>query len=146
MFLLFQAQPLLRDRNKFKQMADPLLEDNYPIKGLYQALAVAAMCLQEEADTRPLISDVVTALEFLARKKEDGEEQNTKENFASQGENGNEDNKSNVVNDEEEDEDEDENDDDKEDEDEDGDDNEDENDDSDNENENDNEDDKGNTR
>ncbi|XP_004500141.1 probable serine/threonine-protein kinase PBL23 [Cicer arietinum] len=144
--LVTWAQPLLRDRNKFKQMADPLLEDNYPIKGLYQALAVAAMCLQEEADTRPLISDVVTALEFLARKKEDGEEQNTKENFASQGENGNEDNKSNVVNDEEEDEDEDENDDDKEDEDEDGDDNEDENDDSDNENENDNEDDKGNTR
>lgn len=47
-------------------MADPLLEDNYPVKGLYQALAVAAMCLQEEADTRPLISDVVTALEFLS--------------------------------------------------------------------------------
>ena len=50
-------------------MADPLLEENYPVKGLYQALAVAAMCLQEEADTRPLIGDVVTALEFLARPK-----------------------------------------------------------------------------
>lgn len=47
-------------------MADPLLEGKYPIKGLYQALAVAAMCLQEEAATRPLISDVVTALEFLS--------------------------------------------------------------------------------
>lgn len=47
-------------------MADPLLEDKYPIKGLYQALAVAAMCLQEEATTRPLISDVVIALEYLA--------------------------------------------------------------------------------
>ena len=46
-------------------MADPLLEDKYPMKGLYQALAVAAMCLQEEAATRPLISDVVTALEYL---------------------------------------------------------------------------------
>ena len=50
-------------------MADPLLEENYPVKGLYQALAVAAMCLQEEADTRPLIGDVVTALEFLARPR-----------------------------------------------------------------------------
>ena len=50
-------------------MADPGLEGKYPVKGLYQALAVAAMCLQEEADTRPLISDVVTALEFLAIKK-----------------------------------------------------------------------------
>lgn len=35
-------------------------------KSLYQALAIAAMCLQEEADTRPLMTDVVTALEFLA--------------------------------------------------------------------------------
>lgn len=52
-------------------MADPLLEGNYPIKGLYQALAVAAMCLQEEAGTRPLMSDVVTALEYLANKREE---------------------------------------------------------------------------
>lgn len=52
-------------------MADPLLEGNYLVKALYQALAVAAMCLQEEADTRPLISDVVTALEFLAVNKTD---------------------------------------------------------------------------
>lgn len=53
-------------------MADPLLEGKYPVKGLYQALAVAAMCLQEEASTRPLISDVVTALEFLCVKNEEG--------------------------------------------------------------------------
>lgn len=64
--LVSWAQPLFKDRRKFTLMADPLLEDNYPVKGLYQALAVAAMCLQEEADTRPLISDVVTALEFLS--------------------------------------------------------------------------------
>lgn len=50
-------------------MADPLLEGNYPLKALYQALAVAAMCLQEEATTRPLISDVVTALEYLSGDK-----------------------------------------------------------------------------
>jgi hypothetical protein len=59
-------------------MADPFLEDQYPVKGLYQALAVAAMCLQEEADTRPLISDVVTALEFLSvsnKNKEYGDQQ-----------------------------------------------------------------------
>lgn len=45
-------------------MADPLLEGNYPLKGLYQALAVAAMCLQE-ASSCPLISNVVIALEYL---------------------------------------------------------------------------------
>nr|CAD1841048.1 unnamed protein product [Ananas comosus var. bracteatus] len=60
------AEPLFKDKKKFVQMADPLLQGNYPMKGLYQALAIAAMCLQEEANSRPLISDVVTALEYLA--------------------------------------------------------------------------------
>ncbi|GAB2215593.1 hypothetical protein Droror1_Dr00019982, partial [Drosera rotundifolia] len=67
--LVLWAQPLFKDKTKFTLMADPLLEGNYPIKGLYQALAVAAMCLQEEASTRPLISDVVTALEYLSSNK-----------------------------------------------------------------------------
>ncbi|CAL5202158.1 unnamed protein product [Lathyrus oleraceus] len=129
--LVIWAQPLLKDKNKFTKMADPLLGDNYPIKGLYQALAVAAMCLQEEADTRPLISDVVTALEFLANKKEDDGEKLTKEEiFASQGGN----HESNVNNDnEDEDEDGDDNDDD-EDEDEDDDDDDEEDGDNDNDN------------
>ncbi|KAJ8509667.1 hypothetical protein OPV22_000101 [Ensete ventricosum] len=60
------AEPLFKDKKRFVEMADPLLEGNYPLKGLYQALAVAAMCLQEEASNRPLISDVVTALEYLS--------------------------------------------------------------------------------
>jgi len=66
---------LFKDRRKFTLMADPLLEGKYPIKGLYQALAVAAMCLQEEAATRPMMSDVVTALEYLAvtKTEEDGQ-------------------------------------------------------------------------
>ena len=47
-------------------MADPLLRGRYPVRGLYQALAVAAMCLQENAAQRPMIHDVVTALSYLA--------------------------------------------------------------------------------
>lgn len=69
--LVTWAEPLLRDRRRFTTMADPMLEGNYPVKGLYQALAIAAMCLQVEADTRPLIADVVTALEYLAKPKID---------------------------------------------------------------------------
>ncbi|BAT88890.1 hypothetical protein VIGAN_05253200, partial [Vigna angularis var. angularis] len=77
--LVLWAQPLLKDRKKFTQMADPLLKCEYPVKSLYQALAVAAMCLQEEDETRPLISDVVTAVEFLGRKRvEEDEPQPTK--------------------------------------------------------------------
>lgn len=48
-------------------MADPNLLGQYPVRGLYQALAVAAMCLQEDPALRPLIVDVVTAL-ILLRK------------------------------------------------------------------------------
>lgn len=66
-----QARPLFKDRRKFPKMADPLLQGRYPMRGLYQALAVAAMCLQEQASTRPLIGDVVTALTYLASQTYD---------------------------------------------------------------------------
>lgn len=47
-------------------MADPALQGNFPTKGINQAVAVAAMCLQEEAEVRPLMTDVVIALSFLS--------------------------------------------------------------------------------
>ncbi|KAK8623859.1 hypothetical protein V6N13_065221 [Hibiscus sabdariffa] len=67
--LVAWARPLFKDRRKFPKMADPLLQGRYPMRGLYQALAVAAMCLQEQAATRPLIGDVVTALTYLASQR-----------------------------------------------------------------------------
>lgn len=57
---------MFNDRKKFPKLADPLLQSRYPMRGLYQALAVASMCIQEQAATRPLIADVVTALSYLA--------------------------------------------------------------------------------
>lgn len=44
--------------------------NEYPTKGLNQAVAVAAMCLNEEASARPFMSDVVSALSFLALEPE----------------------------------------------------------------------------
>lgn len=69
--LVHWAEPLFKDKKRFVEMADPLLGGDFPTKGLYQALAVAAMCLQEEASMRPLMSDVVTALEYLCTSKEE---------------------------------------------------------------------------
>lgn len=63
--LVLWAGPRFKDKRRFAEMADPLLQGAYPTKGLYQALAIAAMCLQEDATMRPVISDVVTALEYL---------------------------------------------------------------------------------
>lgn len=52
-------------------MADPMLQGEYPVRGLYQALAVAAMCVQEQPTMRPVVADVVTALSYLASQKYD---------------------------------------------------------------------------
>ncbi|KAL8166786.1 hypothetical protein V2J09_008285 [Rumex salicifolius] len=73
--LVAWAKPLFKDRRKFSQMADPMLQGQYPPRGLYQALAVAAMCVQEQPSMRPLIADVVTALTYLASQKFDPETQ-----------------------------------------------------------------------
>ncbi|KAK6942872.1 Serine-threonine/tyrosine-protein kinase, catalytic domain [Dillenia turbinata] len=64
--LVAWARPLFKDTRKFAQAADPSLQGRYPTRGLYQALSIAAMCVQEEPNMRPLIADVVTALNFLA--------------------------------------------------------------------------------
>ncbi|KAJ4721473.1 Kinase family protein [Melia azedarach] len=64
--LIAWAQPLFRDPKRYPDMADPLLKRRVPERGLNQAVAIAAMCLQEEAGARPLMSDVVTALSFLS--------------------------------------------------------------------------------
>ncbi|KAK8617346.1 hypothetical protein V6N13_080263 [Hibiscus sabdariffa] len=69
--LVTWARPLFNDRRKFSKLADPRLRGRYPMRGLYQALAVASMCIQEEAATRPLIGDVVTALSYLANQAYD---------------------------------------------------------------------------
>lgn len=69
--LVAWARPLFNDRRKFSKLADPRLQGRFPMRGLYQALAVASMCTQEQAAARPLIGDVVTALSYLANNSYD---------------------------------------------------------------------------
>ncbi|XP_061342599.1 probable serine/threonine-protein kinase PBL25 [Gastrolobium bilobum] len=64
--LVSWAQPLFRDPKRYPDMADPRLNKQFPEKDLNQAVAIAAMCLQDEPEARPFISDVVTALSFLS--------------------------------------------------------------------------------
>ncbi|XP_050208345.1 probable serine/threonine-protein kinase PBL25 [Mercurialis annua] len=63
--LVTWAQPVFKDPKRFPELADPLMNGNFPVRGLNQAVAVAAMCLHEEASVRPWMSDVVSALSFL---------------------------------------------------------------------------------
>ncbi|CAN1135422.1 Probable serine/threonine-protein kinase PBL7 [Linum perenne] len=67
--LVAWARPLFSDRRNFTRMADPALGGEYPPRALYQALAVAAMCVQEQPNMRPAMADVVTALSHLASQK-----------------------------------------------------------------------------
>ncbi|KAF8388394.1 hypothetical protein HHK36_027061 [Tetracentron sinense] len=67
-----QAKLMFKDPNKFPEMADPLLQGNFPMRHLNQALAVAALCLQEEATARPLMSDVATTLSFVSVVSDEG--------------------------------------------------------------------------
>ncbi|RAL40289.1 unnamed protein product [Cuscuta campestris] len=67
--LVAWARPLFKDRKNFSRMADPMLKGKFPLRGMYQALAVAAMCVHEQPNMRPLMADVVTALNYLASQK-----------------------------------------------------------------------------
>ncbi|KAL9252083.1 putative serine/threonine-protein kinase PBL26, partial [Drosera capensis] len=69
--LVAWAQPVFREPKRYPELADPLLGNNFPVKGLNQAVAIAAMCLQEEETARPFMSDVVTAFTFLSTSSAD---------------------------------------------------------------------------
>lgn len=62
---------MFNDRRKLPRLADPKLQGRFPVRGLYQALAIASMCIQEQAANRPPIADVVTALSYLANQAYD---------------------------------------------------------------------------
>ncbi|KAL1816847.1 hypothetical protein ACET3Z_019421 [Daucus carota] len=68
--LVSWAEPIFKEPHRFTELADPLLEGKFPIKALNQAVAVASMCLQDDATIRPSMSDVVTALTFLGEGSE----------------------------------------------------------------------------
>ncbi|XP_074315808.1 putative serine/threonine-protein kinase PBL26 [Silene latifolia] len=71
--LVAWATPVFRDPSRHSELADPHLDGNFPLKGLNQAVAIASMCLQEEAAVRPVMCDVVSALSYLTVvPKDDG--------------------------------------------------------------------------
>ncbi|KAJ7978009.1 Protein kinase [Quillaja saponaria] len=60
--LVSWALPMLTNREKVVEMVDPVLQGQYSKKELIQIAAIAAMCVQAEADYRPLMTDVVQSL------------------------------------------------------------------------------------
>ncbi|KAL7098076.1 hypothetical protein ACP275_10G183100 [Erythranthe tilingii] len=62
--LVTWATPRLSE-DKVKQCVDPKLNDDYPPKAIAKMAAVAALCVQYEADFRPNMTIVVKALQPL---------------------------------------------------------------------------------
>ncbi|KAB1209500.1 hypothetical protein CJ030_MR6G005215 [Morella rubra] len=61
------ALPRLTDRDRVVEIMDPALEGQYSMKEVIQVAAIAAMCVQPEADYRPLMADVVQSLVPLVK-------------------------------------------------------------------------------
>ncbi|KAF3789970.1 PTI1-like tyrosine-protein kinase 3 [Nymphaea thermarum] len=66
--LVTWATPRLSE-DKVKQCLDPKLKADYPPKGVAKLAAVAALCVQYEAEFRPNMSIVVKALQPLLTQK-----------------------------------------------------------------------------
>ncbi|XP_026396488.1 receptor-like cytoplasmic kinase 185 [Papaver somniferum] len=64
--VIVRAKRKLVGGHEFTALADPLLKGRYPEQGLYQALSLAAECLQSKDASRPRIGDVVNVLSNLA--------------------------------------------------------------------------------
>ncbi|KAK8519346.1 hypothetical protein V6N13_133270 [Hibiscus sabdariffa] len=65
--LVLWVLPQLTDREKVVGIMDPALEGQYSMKEVIQVAAIAAMCVQPEADYRPLMADVVQSLVPLVK-------------------------------------------------------------------------------
>ncbi|XP_024974416.1 probable protein kinase At2g41970 [Cynara cardunculus var. scolymus] len=71
--LVTWATPRLSE-DKVKQCVDPKLNNEYPPKAVAKMAAVAALCVQYEADFRPNMTIVVKALQPLLHPKPPGPE------------------------------------------------------------------------
>ncbi|KAG0498810.1 hypothetical protein HPP92_003501 [Vanilla planifolia] len=67
--LVTWAWSFLHDRRRFKKLADPSLQGRYPAKAFHQLVVITSMCLQEQPHFRPIIADVVVAINYVASQR-----------------------------------------------------------------------------
>ncbi|XP_075493469.1 putative serine/threonine-protein kinase PBL7 [Primulina tabacum] len=65
------ARPMLKERKKFVNLADPLLKGRFSENILSKAIEVALMCLQEDAQSRPNMRDIAHAMNYLTSQSLD---------------------------------------------------------------------------
>ncbi|RRT65140.1 hypothetical protein B296_00016769 [Ensete ventricosum] len=64
--LIVWSRPFIKDRRKFSQLADPLLQGRYPIRPFHQLAMITSMCLHDQPHIRPTMREVSLALDHVA--------------------------------------------------------------------------------
>ncbi|KAJ8440855.1 hypothetical protein Cgig2_000743 [Carnegiea gigantea] len=68
--LVTWARPILRDKERLEELADPKLQGNYPKEDYYRVCTIAAACVAPEANQRPTMGEVVQSLKMVQRVTE----------------------------------------------------------------------------
>ncbi|AAF16664.1 putative serine/threonine-protein kinase PBL22 RLK-Pelle-RLCK-VIIa-1 family [Arabidopsis thaliana] len=76
-YLVAWARPYLKDPKKFGLLVDPLLRGKFSKRCLNYAISITEMCLNDEANHRPKIGDVVVAFEYIASQSKSYEDRRT---------------------------------------------------------------------
>lgn len=65
-----QARPILRDKDRLEELADPRLTGKYPKEDFVRVCTIAAACVAPEANQRPTMGEVVQSLKMVQRVTE----------------------------------------------------------------------------
>ncbi|KAK4406107.1 Receptor-like serine/threonine-protein kinase ALE2 [Sesamum angolense] len=65
--LVTWARPILRDKDRLEELADPRLEGKYPKEDFFRVCTIAAACVAPEASQRPTMGEVVQSLKMVQR-------------------------------------------------------------------------------
>ncbi|XP_043709471.1 receptor-like serine/threonine-protein kinase ALE2 isoform X2 [Telopea speciosissima] len=65
--LVTWARPILRDKERLEELADPRLLGKYPKEDFIRVCTVAAACVAPEASQRPTMGEVVQSLKMMQR-------------------------------------------------------------------------------
>lgn len=64
---LLQTRPILRDKDRLEELADPRLGGKYPKEDFVRVCTIAAACVAPEASQRPTMGEVVQSLKMVQR-------------------------------------------------------------------------------
>lgn len=68
--LVTWARPILRDKERLDELADPRLSNKYPKEDFIRVCTIAAACVAPEASQRPTMCEVVQSLKMVQRVTE----------------------------------------------------------------------------